>query len=123
MATTHRPLPKDELGRRGERIAADFLEDAGHRILDRNWRCSVGELDLVTDHAGWIVAVEVKTRSSLDYGHPFEAIDARKLRRLQRLGRLWCEAHERPRARTRVDAVAVLLGGADPVVEHLERVG
>jgi len=110
-----------ELGRRGERIAADYLTRAGHRVVDRNWRCPRGELDLVTLDGDQVVAVEVKTRTSLDYGHPFEAIDRRKLERVHRLGWAWCAAHGMAGARVRVDAIAVIDAedGAPPLVEHL----
>ncbi|MBO9577813.1 MAG: YraN family protein [Microbacteriaceae bacterium] len=113
-----------ELGRRGEQLAADYLTAGGHRVLDRNWRCPRGELDLVTLDRGQVVAVEVKTRTSLDFGHPFEAIDRRKLERVYRLGWAWCAAHERAGAAVRVDAVAVVLGrrGERAVIEHLEGV-
>ncbi len=113
-----------ELGRRGEQLAADYLTAAGHRVVDRNWRCPRGELDLVTIDRDQIVAVEVKTRTSLDFGHPFEAIDRRKLERVYRLAWAWCTAHERPTSRVRVDAVSVITGrdGRPPIIEHLEGV-
>ena len=112
-----------ELGRRGEALAADYLLDHGHRVLDRNWRCDLGELDLVTAIDHWIIAVEVKTRSSTAEGHPFEAVDARKLARLHRLGTRWCADHRVSVGRLRIDVVGVLLPklGAS-VVEHLEGV-
>ncbi len=113
-----------ELGRRGERIAADYLTGAGHRVIDRNWRCPKGELDLVTIDGDRIVAVEVKTRTSLAFGHPFEAIDRRKLERLYRLAWAWCRAHGMPGSRIRVDAIAIVIGtgGDRPTIEHLEGV-
>lgn len=112
-----------DLGRRGERIAEDHLVRLGHRILDRNWRCRDGELDLVSTRDGVVVAVEVKTRSSLRAGHPFEAIHPEKLHRLHRLGARWCTEHGVPTRRLRVDVVGVLLAvGSAPVVEHLEGV-
>ena len=93
-----------ELGQRGERIAA--------------------ELDLVTIDRGTVVAVEVKTRSSLEFGHPFEAISPLKLHRLYRLAWEWCTAHRMNGARVRVDAVAVIVwrDGALPSIEYLEGV-
>lgn len=120
-----RRLAKQELGARGESIAAEFLERHGHLVLDRNWRAphGRGELDLVTLDRGRIIVIEVKTRSSLDYGHPFEAIGAQKLERLHRLGWEWCASHGRPGTLGRVDAVAVLLPAEGPaVIEHLEGV-
>jgi len=112
-----------ELGRRGEDLACEHLERRGHRILDRNWRCRRGEIDVVSIDRGTIVVVEVKTRSSCDFGHPFDAIHPRKLERLHRLGWDWCQAHGRTGVPTRVDAVAVLISRDGLVgVEHLEAV-
>ena len=111
---------KDELGRRGEDLAARFLEDAGYRVVERNWRCARGEIDIIARTGDTIVFVEVKTRSSLAFGHPFEAITATKLARLRVLAAAWCAEH-RPRAsRIRLDAIAVVAPrGARPTVEHL----
>jgi putative endonuclease len=114
---------KDELGRRGERIAERFLEDAGLDILDRNWRCSIGELDLVARDGDETVFIEVKTRSGQAYGHPFEAITPAKLARLRRLAYAWC-ATRGAQQRIRVDAISVLAPkGGVVVVEHLVDVG
>src|SRR5680860_1434161 len=70
------------VGRYGERVAVDRLERAGMRVLDRNWRCEEGELDIVALDGGCVVAVEVKTRRSLACGHPFDAVTPVKARRL-----------------------------------------
>ena len=111
---------KDELGRRGERIAERALVARGYEILDRNWRCPEGEIDLVGRDGGALVFIEVKTRTSTAFGHPFEAITPLKLARLRRLAGVWCAAHPEQRGRIRIDAVAVLAPrGAEPVVEHL----
>ncbi|MFB9069967.1 YraN family protein [Citricoccus parietis] len=104
-------------------MAARWLQDQGYEIVDRNWRCPDGELDLVGIHQGWWVAVEVKTRRGIGYGHPFEAINARKLRRLYRLSLQWAAAHPELRrlAGWRVDAVSVLLpAGGGLTVEVLK---
>jgi putative endonuclease len=110
----HRPKQSSAhtaLGRFGEDVAARWLQDQGYEIVDRNWRCPEGELDLVGIHQGWWVAVEVKTRRGTGYGHPFEAINARKLRRLHRLAWQWGAAHPDAgrMAGWRVDAVSVVL--------------
>ena len=124
-ARTSARSSNNAIGSEGETIAAAFLSRRGHQILDRNWRAphGRGELDLVTLDRGRVVIVEVKTRSSLDYGHPFEAIVPKKLERLHRLGWEWCAAHAQRGAAIRVDAVAVLLPVDGPaVIEHLEGV-
>jgi putative endonuclease len=114
---------KDELGRRGEELAAAHLIAQGYRLLDRNWRCEIGEIDLVLEHGPETVFVEVKTRSGTGYGHPFEAVTVVKLARLRRLASLWCERHGAARRAIRIDAVSVLASpGGAPVIEHLERV-
>ena len=116
---------KDVLGARGERIAAAHLARRGLRVLDRNWRGPSGEVDLVLrDGASReIVVAEVKTRASVAYGHPFEAITAAKLARLRRLAGEWCAAHPGEAGahpRVRIDAVAVIAPRDRPaVIEHL----
>lgn len=114
---------KDELGKRGEALAAAFLESRGLTVIDRNWRCSHGEIDLVARDGAQTVFVEVKTRSSLALGHPLEAITARKLARLRRLAAAWCEEHPGSYDSIRIDAVGVIAPFAGEVdIEHLERV-
>lgn len=114
---------KDDLGRRGERLAAEHLEACGYRILDRNWRCSQGELDLIADDDGTLVFVEVKTRSGTGFGQPAEAVTPMKLARIGRLAGAWC-AENRPRSRRmRVDVVGIVLPAAGaPHLEHLRGV-
>lgn len=119
---------KDELGRWGEDHAAAFLARAGYTILDRNWRCEQGEIDIIAFDGRDTVFVEVKTRSGLLFGHPLEAITATKLARLRRLAALWCESHAvaeaaNGRRSIRIDAIAIVRRpGTVPVVEHLQRV-
>lgn len=114
---------KDVRGRAGEERAASHLLDLGYTVLDRNWRCAAGELDIVAARGADLVVVEVKTRRSAAYGHPFEAVDRRKRDRLWRLSCAWAAAHpdaSRHR-RLRIDVVGIT--GDDPataVLEHLE---
>ncbi|NJC22543.1 putative endonuclease [Arthrobacter pigmenti] len=114
---------KDELGRRGEALAARFLEDAGLRVIDRNWRCTVGEIDLVAVDGATLVVVEVKTRSTEKFGHPLEAITPGKLERLYLLASRWARAHDLRFSGFRVDAVAIVDDGVNaPVIDHLRAV-
>ena len=93
---------------------------SGLTIVERNWRCPQGEIDLVARDRGQLVFVEVKTRSSVDYGHPLEAITPRKLARLRRLAGAWCLAHPDQRGDVRIDAVAVIAPRSGAIeVEHL----
>jgi putative endonuclease len=96
------------LGAYGERVASAHLTSGGMVVLDRNWRCDLGELDLVLRDGDVLVACEVKTRSSDLCGSPHEAVGAEKLARLHTLLWRWCEEHDVRPAETRVDVVAVL---------------
>ena len=114
---------KDLLGRRGEELAATFLTEAGYLVVDRNWRCGQGEIDIVAVDGAETVFVEVKTRSSVAYGHPFEAITAQKLARLRRLAAAWCADHPGDHRRIRIDAISVIVPpNGTPQIDHLARV-
>ncbi|PRA06879.1 hypothetical protein CQ019_05890 [Arthrobacter sp. MYb229] len=111
------------LGAQGEQAAADYLTAQGYTILDRNWRCKSGELDLVAaDADGFVLAIEVKTRSSVRYGTGFEAITPRKYRRLQRLLIQWGQARQRYIGILRIDIVEVYPKAAGFSCEHHEQV-
>lgn len=114
---------KDVLGRAGEERAAQHLTGSGYTVLARNWRCAQGEIDIVAARGVDLAIVEVKTRRTAAFGHPFEAIDARKRRRLWQLAQAWMQ--ENPDAArgkaVRIDIIGII--GADPArgsLEHLE---
>ena len=114
---------KDALGRMGEQLAVEFLIRAGYTVLERNWRCRQGEIDIVAREGGTTVFVEVKTRSGVGYGHPFEALSLTKLARLRRLAGAWCETHPEVVGDIRIDAIAVISPPHEsPTIEHIEAV-
>jgi len=116
--------PKDSLGRAGEQEAADYLVRAGLRILDRNWRCAEGEIDIVAAERRVLVICEVKTRSGTRYGTPLEAISRAKRARLRRLAIRWLVAHGVLFDEVRIDVIGLLRdpsGGFQ--VEHVRGVG
>jgi putative endonuclease len=111
---------KDELGRYGEECAAEFLTTAGWQILDRNWRCQAGELDIVACDGTTLVVVEVKTRSGTRFGYPAEAVNHQKLARLRRLAGQWLIEHDVHPSQIRIDVVSVLAPPDGPLsIEHL----
>lgn len=117
---------KDELGVVGEQIAVAMLQGDGYEILERNWRCPEGEIDIVArdPQADAIAFVEVKTRSGSGFGHPAEAVGPAKLRRLRRLAAHWLSEHDARATEVRIDVVAVLRRRVGPaLVEHLRAVG
>jgi putative endonuclease len=109
-----------DIGTRGEDLAVEFLEAIGLQVLDRNWRCRHGELDVVAADGSDIVFVEVKTRTGNGYGRPEEAVTARKQQRLRQLAGLWLSEQTRPWRRVRFDVVAIVTRrGYLPMVQHL----
>lgn len=98
------------LGLFGETRIAEFRTQQGDEIVERNWRVREGEIDLITlDKAGNFHFIEVKTRSSLSYGHPFEAISPAKLLRMQRLAMGWLVTHDCFGCDYTIDIASVLI--------------
>jgi putative endonuclease len=115
---------KQALGAYGESVAARHLVERGLVLLDRNWRCAAGEIDLVLRDGPVLVVCEVKTRSSIDYGTPHEAITDAKLDRLRRLAMCWQAEHRLAVPDVRIDLVAVLRPRRGPsVVDHVRGLG
>ena len=114
---------RSALGAYGETLAARHLTDQGMVVLDRNWRCEIGEVDLVLRDGPVLVVCEVKTRSSTRFGSPLEAVTERKAARLRRLAARWLAEHAVRPAHVRIDLVGVLLTREGPVeVDHVRGV-
>lgn len=115
---------KQALGRYGESLAARHLVAQGMELLDRNWRCPSGEVDLVLRDGAVLVVCEVKTRSTTDFGSPQEAVTVRKLWRMRRVAAAWLAAHDLHPAEVRLDLVAILRPRRGPVaIEHVRGIG
>lgn len=111
---------KDAIGRYGEQVAARHLEERGLAVLDRNWRCAEGELDVVAIEKNVLVFCEVKTRSSLAFGDPAEAVGPAKAARIRRLALQWLACHSVPHSELRFDVVSILRQRRGPaLVRHL----
>ena len=110
------------VGKYGEDRATDFLERLGYQVLERNWRCNSGEIDIVARDHDCLVFAEVKTRTRVGFGHPFEAITKTKMQRMRHLVGEWCRAHEIASVQVRLDAISVLLTGGRVHIEHLKQV-
>ena len=100
-----------ELGSHGEQAACDLLAGKGYRILERNWRSRLGEIDLIAERNGELVFVEVRTRTGGRFGSPEESIGARKRQRLRRMALLYAAERGRIDAAFRFDVVAVEMDG------------
>lgn len=115
-----------EIGELGERLAVEYLQASGLRVLARNWRCRYGELDVIAadDAARVLVFVEVKTRTSDRFGGVPYAVTPQKLRRLRRLAGLWLAGQDATWAGVRIDVIGVRIGRRPiPEITHVQGVG
>jgi putative endonuclease len=113
--------PTPRLGQQGERAAEKFLKRRGLTIVARSARDRIGELDLVAVEGRVVVFVEVKTRTSHDAGHPFEAIDSDKQRRLTRAALSYMKRHDLLECAARFDVIAITWpdDSKEPTIEHV----
>jgi putative endonuclease len=115
-----------EIGALGEQLAVEHLTSLGLEVLDRNWRCRYGELDVIAADrpTRTVVFVEVKTRTSDRFGGVREAVTPDKVRRLRRLAGLWLAGNGGCWAAVRIDVVGVRIGRQPtPEITHLQAVG
>ncbi|MUM16715.1 YraN family protein [Mycobacterium sp. CBMA271] len=115
MTTTTRA----QIGTRGEDLAADHLRTDGFAILDRNWRCRYGEIDIIAADGEVLIFVEVKTRTGQRFGTPAEAVTHAKLRRLRRLAGIWLAAQKNSWPSLRIDVIEVRLTGPVAEITHI----
>ena len=112
---TAKGLRKQALGSRGEDLAAEFLEDAGLVVLERNFRCARGELDIIARDSDTAVFVEVKTRRTAMLGSPLEAVTRTKLARIRILAGIWLSGQDEYFPSTRIDALGIIM---EPRVQY-----
>ena len=118
------PLSRQQLGALGEQVAVEHLQALGWRILQRNWRCRYGELDLICADEHTAVFVEVKTRTGDAFGGLEHAVTPQKIRRIRRLAGLWLADQDDGWLDLRIDVVGVRVGRRRvPEVMHLRGVG
>ncbi len=124
MTETTTAAARQALGAYGEDVALRHLLAQGMVLLERNWRCDEGEIDILLRDGPTLVVCEVKTRTSYLCGTPHEAITEAKLDRLRRLGQAWIREHGVSVEEARVDLVAVLRPPKGPaVVDHVRGIG
>jgi putative endonuclease len=111
---------KQVLGKEGERVAEQYLKNKGYKLVERNYRCPVGELDLIVLDRRVVVFVEVKTRSGHGYGSPLEAVEFRKQRKMIQVAQYFLNAKKLHQRDARFDVVGISWPGREPVVEHVE---
>ncbi|MCB0212405.1 MAG: YraN family protein [Anaerolineae bacterium] len=111
---------RKQTGQQGEDIAAGYFIERGFHILDRNWRCPTGELDIVMEQGDILIFVEVRTRRGQRYGTAEESITPGKQARLIELAHSYIQQVQPPHRQWRIDIAAVRLGHGSPQINHLE---
>lgn len=111
---------KQQIGAFGEQAVTNFLIEQNIEVIERNWRIREGEIDIVALNASGVFSfIEVKTRSSIAFGHPFEAIDRNKAHRMQRLALAWLATHGCLGCEYQIDVAAVLIDSdGTPSIEY-----
>ena len=111
---------KQVLGKEGERIAEQYLKRKGYKLVERNYRCSAGEVDLIVLDRRVIVFVEVKTRTGHGFGTPLEAVQPRKQRKMMQAAQFFLSQKKLHQRDARFDVVGISWPGQEPMVEHVE---
>ena len=112
--------PKDALGKYGEELAARYLSKNGLVILERNWRCDLGEIDVIARERSDLVICEVKTRRTVAYGDPIESVTPRKVRRMRGLALRWLDTQSVSPRDIRFDVVGILAPVVGPpTITHI----
>ncbi|MBE5905752.1 MAG: YraN family protein [Lachnospiraceae bacterium] len=101
-------MNKRQMGKQKEALAAKLLSLNGYEVIAFNYRCRVGEVDVIAKEGGYLVFVEVKYRSSLRYGEPQLAVDCRKQKKIKEVMRWYCYHEQVGEASIRFDVVAIL---------------
>jgi putative endonuclease len=109
--------PKQQIGLQGEAIAVDHLRRMGYKIITRNYRTHLGEIDIVAKHKEAWVFVEVKTRRSQRYGHPKWALTPAKQRQISMVALQYLKQHKAVQSRARFDVVTIQNPQDNPEIE------
>ena len=102
-------MKRRDTGILGEKLARDFLEKQGYHIIETNYRCPEGEIDIVARHKDYLVFIEVRTKKSLEFGSPEESITPTKMERLRTVAAYYQQTHNNLPSLWRIDVVAVEL--------------
>ncbi len=111
---------RKQLGKMGEKKAADYLERKGYTIIEQNFKCRIGELDIIAMDGKTLVAIEVKTRSNLSYGLPCESITAEKKRHVLRTFSFYTTVNRIRGLDMRIDVIEILSTGEGTYLNHIK---
>lgn len=105
------------IGTQGENIAVEYLQKNGYKVLQRNFNCRYGEVDIIAFHDGYYVFIEVKSRNSLAFGLPREAVKSYKQQRIASVAQYWLFKNRKTGVPVRFDVVEVVDGIPSVIVD------
>lgn len=108
----------ETIGSKGETLAVNFLQSKGYRIIAKNYKTPIGEIDIIAEDGKTLVFVEVKTRSNNSYGYPFEAVTAQKQNKLKNLALLYLK-NQKKDFPVRFDVLSINITASNSAVEHI----
>ena len=111
-------MKRRDVGILGEKLARDFLSKNGYHILETNYRCPEGEIDIIAQHEDTLVFVEVRTKTSRQFGSPEESITPAKMERLRAVAAHYGQNHDNLPASWRIDVVAIELDTERTGIAH-----
>ena len=111
---------KKEIGQKGENLAVEYLQKLGYKVLERNYRCKLGEVDIIALNNDTLVFIEVRTRSSLDFGLPQESINRRKRHQISKVALEFMLRKKMKNIPARFDVVAISLEPGKEKVDHIK---
>ena len=114
------PPEKKEIGQKGENLAVDYLQNAGYTVLERNYRCKLGEIDIIARDNDTLVFIEVRSRSSLAFGLPQESINRRKRHQISKVALEYMIRRKLKNIPARFDVVAVSFEGRKEKVDLIK---
>ncbi len=115
-------MNKDNIGFEGENIACNYLEKEGCEILDRNFICNFGEIDIVARDKNEIVFIEVKTRTNNKYGRPWEAVDTYKLNHIIKTAKYYIYRNNMEKEYIRFDIIEIFIGKKHTKINQIKNI-
>lgn len=115
---------KQEIGKKGETIAAEYLEKNHYKIIQRNYRCKIGEIDIIAfdKKENELAFIEVKTRTTIKYGMPKEAVNKNKQKHIYNIAQYYLICKKLEYIYCRIDVIEILVSGKKYKINHLKRI-
>lgn len=115
-----RSMNKKELGKWGEKLATKYLKLKGYRIIENNYSCKLGEIDIIAEKSNYLVFIEVKTRRSENFGLPQAAVDYRKQEKIKKVASYYIAYNNDKDLQVRFDVISILVWNLKPRIEHFK---